>query len=266
MVTEADREARTNAEIAFKRLAEVFGKQTLPWETVKGRAVPNVGAWTLDYDSSTDTYIIREIVDKTGGDKLPFGVFRLPPDAFIVAVDMIIRAINLHKSLYPTLPGVRHELPPGEIYGAKLPQVTIGGTTYYRDDVKREFREAGHPERGISFEDYETKYFRGVRWLRAYFSGNVATFQSSNAEGYETTNQENAIQAFAFWIHNGVLKHGAGAEVPKTLGRGMGKWLEVEKVKGVFNIADSTNQQLRTEDAAKAVKAVRSWIYGGILQ
>jgi len=28
----------------------------------------------------------------------------------------------------------------------------------------------------------------------------------------------------------------------------------------------STNQRFRTEDAAKAVKAVRSWIYGGILQ
>lgn len=120
--TEADREARTNAETAFKRLAEVFGKQTLPWETVKGRAVPNVGAWTLDYDPSTDTYIIREIVDKTGRDKTPFGVFRLPPDSFIVAVDMVIRAINLYKSLYPTLPkiipwasvtlpGVRRELP-----------------------------------------------------------------------------------------------------------------------------------------------------------
>lgn len=266
------------AETAFKRLAEVFGKQTLPWETVKGRAalplppgeppvtLTNVGAWTLDYDHSTGTYIIKEIADKTGRHTTPFGVFRLPADHFIVAVDMIIRAINLHKSLYPTPPGVRHEIPPGEIYGAKLPQVTIGGTTYYRDDVRKEFREVGKPENRVSFHDYELKYFAGHRILRANFSGNVVTFQSILGDSYETTNQENAIQAFAYWIHNGVLKPGAGTEVPKKPGRGKGNWLEVESVQRIFHITDSTNQRMRTEDASKAVKAVRSWIYGGVPQ
>lgn len=247
-------------------LARLFGRDmVLVQEPGFPETTGRVGAWILDYNPKNETALIKIRVTATEF-RLPFNITKLEMPLFSLAVDMMIKAIKEYRSTYPTLPGVRHELPPGEVYGAKLPQVTIGGTTYYRDDVKREFREVGHPERGISFEDYETKYFRGVRWLRAYFSGNVATFQSSNAEGYETTNQENAVQAFAFWIHNGVLKPGAGPETIKKPGRGMGNWLEVEKVKGVINITDSTDQRMRTEDATKAVKAVRSWIYGGILQ
>lgn len=247
-------------------LAKLYGRDmVLVQEPGFPEPTGRAGAWILDYNPKNETALIKIRVTATEY-RLPFNVTRLEMSVFSLAVDMMIKAIKEYRYTYPTLPGVRHELPPGEVYGAKLPQVTIGDITYYRDDVKREYREVGHPERGISFDDYEKKYFRGARRLRAVFSGNVATFQSSNAESYETTNQENAVQAFAHWIHNGVLKPGAGPDTVKFPSRNMGNWLEVEKVNGVFNLSDGTNQRLRTEDAAKAVKAVRHWIYGGILQ
>jgi hypothetical protein len=246
-------------------LAKLFGRDmVLVQETGFPEPTGRTGAWIFDYDPKNETALIKIRVSANEF-RLPFNSTKLEMPVFLQAVDMMIKAIKEHRSMYPTLPGVRHELPPGEVYGAKLPQVAIGGTTYYRDDVKREFREVGHPERGISFEDYEIKYFGGARRLKAFFSGNVATFQSSNGESYETTNQENAVQAFAFWILNGVLKPGAGAEVLKRKGRDAGNWLDIEKVNGVFNITDNGNQRTRTDEAAKAVSAIRSWIYGGIL-
>lgn len=152
------------------------------------------------------------------------------------------------------------------VFSTPLPHV-INGMTYYRDDVKREFREVGHPEQRISFEDYEQKYFGGERWIRAHFSGNVAIMQSSRAEAYQTTNHENAIQALDFWILNGVLLPGAAPERdPQRPGRGEGNWLEIEKAKGKINIADNHNQSLRTEDAQKALRATRSWVKGGMLK
>lgn len=259
----------SEAERIFLKLAEMYGKKTVPFESIKGRTtVPKeyTGLWVL-IERSDGRLSIAEITGTqvTPRDlKFPLGAIAFPPTDFPAAVDMAMHAVREYMYVYPTLPGVRHEVPPGEI--AKLPEVTINGMTYYRDDVKREFREVRHPEQRISFEDYEHKYFLGDRWIRAHFSGNVAKMQSSRAEAYMTTNQENAVQALDFWILNGVLLPGVGPEDPQRPGRGEGNWLEIEKVKGKINIVDNHNQSLSTEDAQKALRAVRSWVYGGTLK
>lgn len=260
----------SEAERIFLKLAEMYGKKTVPFETIKGRTtVPeeHIGAWVL-LERSDRRLSIAEITGTSvtlANLKFPLGAIAFQPIDFPAAVDMAMHAVREYMYVYHTLPGVKREML-GELYGAKLPEVTINGMTYYRDDVKREFREVGHPEQRISFEDYEHKYFLGDRWIRAHFSGNVAKIQSSRAEAYQTTNQDNAMQALAFWILNGVLIPGAGPENPQRPGRGEGNWLEIEKVKGKINIADNHNQSLSPEDAQKAVRAVRSWVYGGTLK
>lgn len=260
----------SEAERIFLKLAEMYGKKTVPFETIKGRTtVPeeHIGAWVL-LERSDRRLSIAEITGTSvtlANLKFPLGAIAFQPIDFPSAVDMAMHAVREYMYVYSTLPGARQGIPQGEI--AKLPQVTINGMTYYRDDVKREFREAGHPEQRISFEDYEHKYFLGDRWIRAHFSGNVAKMQSSRAEAYQTTNQDNAMHALEFWILNGVLLPGVGPEKdPQRPGRGEGNLLEIEKVKGTINIADNYNQSLRTEDAKKAVRAVRSWVYGGQLK
>lgn len=245
-------------------LAAIFGKVVLPWERYpipKG----NVGNWILDYDPKNETFLIREIADTVGNFWYPFGDFSLESNDFRLAVDMMVKALKEYRRMYPAPQGIGREIPLGET--SKLPQVTIKGTTYYRDDVKKEFSVVGYPEQRISFEDYEKKYFDGQRTLRAYFSGHVATMQSSHSGGYETTNQDNAMQALTFWILNGVLLPGTGPEKEtQRPGRGMGNWLEIFKVKGTFHIADNHSQNLSTEDAQKAIRAVKSWVYGGMLK
>jgi hypothetical protein len=148
-----------------------------------------------------------------------------------------------------------------------MQQVTIGGLTYNRDDVRKEFVVVGRPDQHISFRDYEKKYFDDQRTLRIHFSGNVATMQSSHSGGYKTTNQDNVVQAITFWILTGVLKPGEIAESEREReGRGEANWLEIFKASGKFYIADNHNQDLSTEDAQKAVRAVSSWVYGGQLK
>jgi len=261
----------SEAERIFLKLAEMYGKKTVPFDAVKGRTtVPKeyTGAWVL-IERADRRLSIAEITGTqvTLRDlKFPLGAIAFQPIDFPAAVDMAMHAIREYMHVYPTtLPGARHEVPPGEI--AKMPQVTINGVTYYRDDAMKEFRVVGHPEQRISFEDYEHKYFLRNRWIRGHFSGNVAIMQSSRAEAYQTTNQDNAMEALAFWILNGVLIPGAGPEKdPQRPGRGEGNWLEIEKVTGKINIADNHNQSLSTEDAQKALRAVRSWVYGGQLK
>lgn len=261
----------SESERIFLKLAEMYGKKTVPFKEIRGRTtVPEeyTGAWVL-IERSDGRLSIAEITGTqvTVRDlKFPLGAIAFPPIDFPAAVDMAMHAVREYMHVYPTLPGVRHEIHP-EIYGATFPQVTLKGTTYYRDDVKKEFRVVGHPEQRISFEDYEKKYFDGQRTIRAYFSGNVTTMQSSHSGGYETTNQDNAMQALSFWILNGVLLPGAGHEKDtQRPGRGEGQWLEIFKVKSTFHIADNHNQHLSTEDAQKAIRAVRSWVYGGQLK
>lgn len=249
-----------------QELAAIFGKAVLPWEQGYPRPSGKVGDWILDYDPRNETFLIREIADTAGKFRYPFGDFSLESHDFHIAVDMMIRALKEYGRTY--LPGVRPTQ--GEIYGAHLPQVTIEGTTYYRDDVKKEFRVVGHPDSRISFRDYELRYFDGERSIRAYFSGNVATMQGRSGSGvksYETTNQENAIQVLDFWILNGVVKPGAGPETePKRPGRGEGNLLEIIIETDLIRIADNHNQKLETRDAQKALRAVRSWVKGGILK
>lgn len=171
----------------------------------------------------------------------------------------MLRATGELKRLLEFPPAVKQEKVGGE--------VTIGGLTYLRDDIKKEFRVVGHPDQRISFRDYEKKYFDDQRTLRIHFSGNVATMQSSHSGGYKTTNQDNAVQAIAFWIHTGVLKPGEAMESEREReGRGEANWLEIFKASGNFHIADNHNQDLSTEDAQKAVRAVSSWVYGGQLK
>lgn len=166
---------------------------------------------------------------------------------------------ELKRSLEMALAALKPEKVGGE--------VTIGGLTYLRDDIKKEFRIVGHPDQRISFREYEKKYFDDQRTLRIHFSGNVATMQSSHSGGYKTTNQENAVQAIAFWILTGVLKPGEAMESEREReGRGEANWLEIFKASGNFHIADNHNQDLSTEDAQKAVRAVSSWVYGGQLK
>lgn len=246
-------------------LAAIFGKVVLPWGN--GFPVPKgkVGTWILDYDSKNETFLIREIADTAGNFRYPFGDFSMEANEFYTSVNMMISALKEYRRLYPAPQGIGREIPLGET--SKLPKVTIKGTTYYRDDVKKEFRVVGYPEQRISFENYEKKYFDGQRTIRAYFSGNSTTMQSSHSGGYETTNRDNAMQALTFWILNGVLLPGSGPEEDtQRPGRGMGNWLEIFKVKGTFHIADNHNQYLSTEDAQKAIRAVKSWVYGGTLK
>lgn len=245
-----------------QELAAIFGKAVLPWE--QGQPMPSgkVGDWILDYDPRNETFLIREIADMAGKFRYPFGDFSLEAHDFQLAVNMMIHALKEYRRTCPTLT-------PGEIYGAQYPQVTIDGITYLRDDVKKEFRVVGHPDQRISFRDYERKYFDGERSIRAYFSGNVATIQGRSGSGvksYETTNQENAIQVFDFWILNGVVKPGAGSETEPRPRRGEGNWLEIIIETDLIRIADNHNQKLETRDAQKAIRAVRSWVKSGILK
>jgi len=246
-------------------LAAIFGKVVLPWEHGFPMPKGKVGTWILDYDSKNETFLIREVADTAGNFRYPFGDFSMEANEFYTSVNLMVSALKEYRRLYPAPQGIGREIPLGET--SNLPQVTIKGTTYYRDDVKKEFRIVGYPKQRISFEDYEKKYFDGQRTIRAYFSGNDTTMQSSHSGGYQTTNQDNAMQALEFWILNGVLKPGVGPEKDtQRLGRGMGNWLEIFKVKGTFHIADNHNQHLSTEDAQKAIRAVKSWVYGGMLK
>lgn len=246
-------------------LAAIFGKTVLSWE--QGFPVPKgkVGTWILDYDPKNETFLIREIADTAGNFRYPFGDFSIEANEFYTAVNMMVSALKEYRRIYKVPTGIGQVILSGET--SKLPQVTIKGTTYYRDDVKKEFTVVGYPEQRISFENYEKKYFNGQRTIRAYFSGNTTTMQSSHSGGYETTNRDNAMEALAFWILNGVLLLGTGHEEDtQRPGRGMGNWLEIFKVKGMFHIADNHNQHLSTEDTQKAIRAVRSWVYGGTLK
>lgn len=254
------------AERIFEKLAEMYGKRTVPFESIKGRTtVPEeyIGAWVL-LEGSDGRLSIAEIKGTSvtlANLRFPLGAIAFKPIDFPSAVDMAMHAVREYMYVYPTLPGVRHEIPPGEIYGAHLPQVTIDGTTYYRDDVKKEFRVVGHPGQHISFKDYEQKYFGGERWLRAYFSGNVAKIESGRGEIYETTNQDNALQAIDYWVLNGVLKQGACPErEPKRPGRGVGNELMVEKVQMEITIRATPHYTMQTGDAPKALRAIRSWL------
>ena len=214
-------------------LAAIFGKTVLPYE--QGFHVPKgkVGIWILDYDPKNDTFLIREIADTAGNFRYPFGDFSIEANEFYTSVAMMVKALNEYRKLYPSPPGIV-QVTPG--YGARVRTGQVAQTG-------------------------------GERWIRAYFSGNIATMQSSKAETYETTNQDNAMEALSFWILNGVLKPGAVPDrEPKRPQRGEGNWLEIEKVNGTINIADNHNQNLSTQDAQKAIRAVKSWVYGGMLK
>ncbi len=245
-------------------LATIFGKVVLSFEHGQPMPKGKVGDWILDHDPRNNTYLIREIADIAGNFRYPFGDFSIEANEFHTAVNMTILALKEYKRIRDRIP------PQGEIDWAHLPRVTIDGTTYYRDDAKQEFGVVGQFGQCISFKDYEQKYFGGERAIRAHFSGNVVTMQGQSGSGvksYETTNQENAIQVFEFWILNGVLKPGSAPEIePKRPGRGTGNWFEIIKETDLIRIADNYNQKLETKDVQKAIRAVRSWVYGGILK
>jgi len=192
-------------------------------------------------------------------------------DSLLMFVEGTLRDEDRHrggiKKLLPKIQQILSTVSLSVPSLVNMQQVTIGGMTYNRDDVMKEFRVVGHPDQRISFRNYEKKYFDDQRTLRIHFSGNVATMQSSHSGGYKTTNQENAVQAIAFWILTGVLKPGEAMESEREReGRGEANWLEIFKASGNFHIADNHNHDLSTEDAQKAVRAVKSWVYGGQLK
>lgn len=189
--------------------------------------------------------------------------------SMLMVVEGILRDETRHReSIKKLLPTIQQMLSTVSLSvpSLNMQQVTIGEITYHRDDAMEEFRVVGHPDQRISFQDYEEKYFGERRWLRAHFSGNITTIQTSRAEAYETTNQENAVHALEFWILNGMLLPGLAPEKEqKRPGRGQGKWLDIEKAYGKFNLADFS-QRLSTDNPQKAVGAVKSWVYGGQLK
>lgn len=258
------------AERAFQRLAEMFGKKTIPYENIKGKTtVPNdyYGTWVLlkKEDGRLSVVEITGTPGASAGLRYPLGAILFEPKDFPAAADMAMHAIREYQYLHPTLPGVRHGLPAPETF-LHFPQVTIEGTTLAMDDVKGEFRVVGDPTKSISFVDYEKRYFDGYRTLRIHFTGNVATMQSSHSGGYKTTNQDNALEAITFWVQTGVLKPGAEPETERERQtRGEGNILEIVREKNKISIVDNHGQSLQTDNIPKALRAIRSWVKGGML-
>lgn len=250
---------RTDAEKAFETLANIFGKRTL----VNGRESPSdTGAWIFHYEPANDTVLIKELTKWPDVFNYPLGYIAVRPSDFVVAASLIVHAIDSYKNVYPAHGGV----PPGEVYGARLPKVRVAGKTFYRDDVRREFREVGHPERGISFEEWEITVAKGPeRSLRAEFNGNIAIMTTNLGAGYETTNQWNVIQAISNWLYSGILApYEAGPETQKSMDM-YTNWLSIEKTRDAITISDNVHQRRRYRDMPTAISAVRSWVFAGQL-
>lgn len=82
---------KAEAKAAFRRLANVLGKDTKPWVTGSDgitRAI--IGAWYLE---TGDGYVIREIVNASGGVRNPLDAPRMSGREFIRAVHFAVNAI-----------------------------------------------------------------------------------------------------------------------------------------------------------------------------
>ena len=96
------------SERIFLKLAEMYGKKTVPFKEIKGRMVfpeEYTGAWVL-IERHDGWLSIVEIAGSQKPLKFPLGAIAFPSTDFPAAVDMAMHAVREYMHVYP---GARHE-------------------------------------------------------------------------------------------------------------------------------------------------------------